>query len=1021
MHKLLLSIFCILCWAIANAQIGAANSTLQLYTTENGLPSNLIKGLQWDNSTGFLWVITEAGIVRLNGIEIKSYNQEKISPLAPEKSQFAVKNNAGDIFISDGSGNIYSIKKNLPVLAKPSSLSNSFINYHFIAVSDTFFSAKIQTTPAFSAPFDKIICLSDTSCLVLFENTLYKYSINLKSPVVIKEYQNRINTIFRIDNNCFFLDNKNNPFILNTSTYSSSPVKFIPSENNVLLLNNTSLFWQNGMPNPIYIDANNAWALEYEGGSIIAQKITSVLPTDANISSVEYSKKNKILFIGTESKGMIIITENLVQPKKRKNSNPKNKNAYFSQILLDNGNILTNEGDIIGNNNTPNGQLPINGKFSTRISIINDNLIWYTAKNTKLGFSCLQAFNKLTRQTTIYEKIRLTTQLVVSGNKLYTSNNNGIGLLQGDSILYLHQYPKDVAGINVYDFKEISSGVLAVAGCSGLLKFTIATKKLDTIYSLPNACFGSIWKYKDYIFWGSYGYGYYVYKNGIIKKMPIDKNEYLLYSHCFVSDSFGFCWISTNRGLFKVALEEIVANFENSNSPVYYHYFGKKDGIEMTELNGGCTPCALTLKDKTISFPSMDGLLWVNPITANPILPTGDIYIDEVLIENKNISTEILKNTTLDAGVQEIVIKLGFSAWSNKENLYIDYQFNDTTNWKKLKSEDNPSIQFNNLPSGKYKLRIRKLNGFGINNYSFKTVEFVISKKWFNQWWFYVGLFMALLGLVTLFGKLRNRQFTIQQKKLERQVAEKTKELQLKNEVLEKNDAIKTRLISIISHDIVTPLKFLTMAGKNLIEKKSVMPQQLQEDTLKEMTTTAQELQLLSTNILNWIKYQNENRRLAKEVFNLHDVVDHVMGILQSIARQKKLKLSNAIAENTELNQYLEPLCILLYNLVMNAINFTEKGSIIIQSNKADNKTIITVTDEGVGMTPEQIQNIMSDQFIVSSANIDNRKGNGLGYLIIKDLLKMMGASLQIKSEKTPTKDSSGRKKGTVVSIIIPS
>jgi K+-sensing histidine kinase KdpD len=42
----------------------------------------------------------------------------------------------------------------------------------------------------------------------------------------------------------------------------------------------------------------------------------------------------------------------------------------------------------------------------------------------------------------------------------------------------------------------------------------------------------------------------------------------------------------------------------------------------------------------------------------------------------------------------------------------------------------------------------------------------------------------------------------------------------------------------------------------------------------------------------------------------------------------------------------------------------------------------------------------MADQFIISSANIDKRKGNGLGYLIIKDLVKMMGASLEIKSEK---------------------
>ncbi len=1014
MQKKLFFTFCLCCYLMANAQEQeAATSTLHQYTTENGLPSNLIRGTQWDETTGFLWVITEAGIVRLNGVDIKSYNKEKISPLAPEKGIYAVKNNAGNIFISDGSGKIYTIKQNLPVLSKSAPLNSSFINYHFIAVSDTFFTSKIKTQAAFNAPFEKIICLSDTSCLILFQNIIYLHTLQLKNPVALAVKQKHISTIFKINNTIFFLDNNNQPYIINATTFAATPVNIITADNNLPELNNanTRLYWQTGMQAPVCINGNKAWTLDYNGISIATRLITSLLPADANISSVEYAQKNKTLFIGTESKGIIIITENLVQPKKRKNANPKNKNAYFSQILLNNGNILTNEGDIIGNNNTPQGQLPVTGKFSTRISLTADNLIWYTAKHAKLGFNCLHQFNKTTGKTTVFEKIKITTQLATSGNKLYASNNRGIGLLQGDSILYLYEYPKETSNINTYDFKEISPGVFAVAGCNGLLKFTTATSRLDTIYTLANACFGSIWQYKDYIFWGSYGYGYFVYKNGVVKEMPIDKNDYLLYCHCFVPDAFGFCWISTNRGLFKVALEEITAHFENGKTPIYYHYFGKKDGIEMTELNGGCTPCALTLKDETISFPSMDGLLWVNPLTANPILPTGDIYVDEVLIDNKDIPAEILKNTPLAAGVQEIIFKLGFAAWCNKENLYIDYQLNDTLNWKKLKPEDNVSIQFNSLPAGKYKLRIRKLNGFGLNNYSFKTVEFNIAKRWFTLWWFYVLLFAAVAGLVTLFGKIRNRQFAIRQKKLEHQVAEKTKELQLQNEVLEKNNTIKTRLISIISHDIVTPLKFLTMAGKNLVEKKAVMPEQLQEETLKEMTTTAQELQLLSTNILNWIKYQNENRRLAKEVFNVHDVASQVIRILQSIARQKQLKLNNTIAEDTELNQYLEPLRILLYNLVMNAINFTEKGSIIISSNKAGGKTVITVTDEGVGMTPEQIQNILSDQFIVSSANIDNRKGNGLGYLIIKDLLKMMGASLQIKSEKG---------KGTEVVVMIP-
>jgi signal transduction histidine kinase len=166
------------------------------------------------------------------------------------------------------------------------------------------------------------------------------------------------------------------------------------------------------------------------------------------------------------------------------------------------------------------------------------------------------------------------------------------------------------------------------------------------------------------------------------------------------------------------------------------------------------------------------------------------------------------------------------------------------------------------------------------------------------------------------------------------------------------------------------------------------------------MTHTAQELQLLSTNILNWIKYQNENRRLLKEDFNLHGIVNQVVGILHNLAHQKKLQLLNAVDPEMQVHQFSEPLRIIIYNLVANAINFSEKGQITISAKKTDETVEVEVTDEGVGMTQEQIKNIMADQFIISSANIDNRKGNGLGYLIIKDLVKMMDAKLIIKSEK---------------------
>jgi signal transduction histidine kinase len=129
------------------------------------------------------------------------------------------------------------------------------------------------------------------------------------------------------------------------------------------------------------------------------------------------------------------------------------------------------------------------------------------------------------------------------------------------------------------------------------------------------------------------------------------------------------------------------------------------------------------------------------------------------------------------------------------------------------------------------------------------------------------------------------------------------------------------------------------------------------------------------------------------------------------MARQKDVRLVNEIDGDIVVFQYIEPVKIVLYNLILNGINFTPEGFIRVGCVHSGDSISLVIGDTGVGMTQEQINNIMADHFIISSANVDNRKGNGLGYLIIKDLLKIIRGRLTIQSEKG---------KGTIVTVWVP-
>jgi signal transduction histidine kinase len=999
------------------ANLGFAQSQIRVdeLSTENGLPSNGIKGMQWDENTGFLWIATEAGIARYNGIDLKVFTKEN-TPNLSERMLFMVRNQSGKLFTADQWGYTFTISKNKLVflghLGKDDPL---LFKLFLLSTTDRLLQERsIKSRRHYFVPYLKEAVINDTTVYLLAYSRLIKFTLNTERLVNIRGIEEPALQLFKIRNAVFIAGESRILYNVDTDLNRASRMKVKDANGKDFDLRPylKFIFWQTGMDNPVIIIEDKAFLLLHHKDELRLEEIASEVPTNAYISVVQYSAKRKLLFIGTESKGIFVINEKRIRQIKRDDAGLKERNAYYGQVELNDGRILTNQGHIIGGKSTDPSELPISSFHISAIKT-NDSLLWYSAQNPAKERTNLFQYNYSSGKVKVYDKYITSSHLslVATGGNTYLAREDGIAVIKGDQFNYVYKFPGNIKQI-IYTMLEFEKGKLLIATCNGLSLFNTANNKMDTIFQVKGFCVRSIWKFGDYVFFGTYGKGFYIMKDGKVKPMPLDKNKFLLYAHCFIADRMGYVWISTNRGLFKVMLKELVQAFEKDITQVYYHYYGKHDGMEMTEMNGGCTPCAIELKNKTLSFPTMDGLLWVDPEKAIPVLPDGDIFVDQIIVNGKayNPDDEIF-NMSLPASSDEISFELGFPAWANKENIYVDYQLNKGSNWKQVMIEKDATIQFNNLPSGKYTLTIRKLNGFGTGNYSYKVLNFEITTPWFGKWWFYLLAALALYAIFYGYFKYRTSQFIRAQKKLEQQVAEKTSELQEKNAVLEKTGNLKTRLISIISHDIVTPLKFLSVAAKNINEKRTQMPEELQKETLTEIANTSQELQMLSTNILNWIKYQNENRKIAMEFVNLHQMADSVCSVLNSFAKQKNLNLENNIDPTIEVFQYYDPLKILLYNLVSNALNFTERGSVFLESSESADAIFLMVKDDGKGMTAEQISNILSDDYIITSANVDNKKGNGLGYLIIKDLIKMINGRLSITSQKN---------QGTIVTVQVP-
>jgi len=996
------------------------NYHIQRFSTDNGLPSNGIKGLQWDEKTGFLWIATEAGVARYNGADFLVFNRARSPEMYSERMLFLLRTRDGRIYTSDETGDLFFVMQNkLQFVGQVKvDVRSSTFKLTGLAASGKLFRQSSQQPPAdfgFSWYQEQLVPLSDSRLLLTHNDSLYDYRAGLPIPAFITTLA-PASRIFYCQNKLFVFHPVNGFYQLDPDNPVKSPVSLEGWEK---MAHKPILFWDYGMHKPLLVDGSNVFALSYVDGKLRSRLICSALPREGLLSFLKYDSAAGMLFVGTQSRGIYIIRKNEVRTVRKAPATPDRPTAYYSQLALPAGSFLSDKGDVLGGGNDPS-VLAFRGTFNNFVYSDPDSVYWYSSNDTLYGFSI-----RTHRLQSVFAGAgSITTGFAASEGRLYLANAIGIGELKGDKVEYTYRYPRADINSN-FPFATIATGpgLLAIATCNGLFRYDVRARRLDTLLHIPGICVRALWMYKGYLFVGTYGRGIWLYREDAVRSpddrrdairpIPLDKKGYLQYAHCFVPDRSGYCWISTNHGLFRARPDDMIAAYGDADKEVYYHYYGREEGMEMTELNGGCTPCALALNDTTLSFPSMDGLVWVNPRGDIPTLPAGAIYIDSFVADSQRINTTSLPRPQLPAGTRDLSFNLAFPAWANPENQDIEYRLEPwSKDWEPLDGTHRPELHFSNLPDGDYHLLVRKANGFGNPHLELAVSSFTILPHWYQQPWSWLLGVCLLSALVITLVRWRTRRFHLRQHNLEKQIAEKTRELQVKNEELEKTDLIKTRLISIISHDLVTPLRFLHLTGKNLIEKKEELTEDLLQEAIGEMATTSKELELLSTNILNWIKYRNEDRRLAKESFDLHELVTQLCSIFNALARQKQLRLINAVDEGLVLYQYIEPVKIVLYNLILNGINFTTEGYICISSIRSKDGTTLQIQDTGVGMTQDQINNIMADQIIISSANVDNRKGNGLGYLIIKDLLKILRGSLNIRSEK---------ERGTTVTVWIPS
>lgn len=234
-----------------------------------------------------------------------------------------------------------------------------------------------------------------------------------------------------------------------------------------------------------------------------------------------------------------------------------------------------------------------------------------------------------------------------------------------------------------------------------------------------------------------------------------------------------------------------------------------------------------------------------------------------------------------------------------------------------------------------------------------------------------------------------------------KELSRKNEDLAAVNIKLKEMDRLKSEFLANMSHELRTPLTAILGFSELLIDEVMGKVNEEQKDSLKNIITSGQHLLKLINDVLDLSKIEAGKMELHPETFHLLAAIDFVTGTVMPLVDKKGQTLKVEMAEGMP-DIYADPGKIrqLLLNLVGNAIKFTPAGgTITIGAGIKDNNIVLSVSDTGIGIKPEDRERVFQEFQQAKGSASRQYGGTGLGLTLSKKIAEMHGGRVDLESE----------------------
>lgn len=1034
------------------AQIGYA---VTHYSSENGLPQNSIKSIMSD-AEGFIWLGTEDGLVRFDGRRFtvfnssnlklntnrvagirlstkfvkEGYQQEraKVAYAAFGKfsSKYSAKIEDGRVtvdtlyasnrdckIVSSGIGTIkmddVTLVANIPDILSNSQSGN---DHHIIATGTgdgDFFSVSQTHVRYFEGWKKKYECKSPGSNLWSYftiGNQLY--------------YREALKTFAQVVNG------KVSKFTLGSVFHEGLVSKKFKRKE--------KLYWNGNSQQAFLATGNDLFILEQKAGQLSSRLLLEncdVLEKEVDV--IYFDSTSEKIFLGSVVNGLYVLTK--TQFTCLLSSGEATDNVFYAQTPISANSVVTPTGVVLGKKAISGTIITDRVKALKRVNS-DDKRVLLKISDGSLLIKSKENLFRIDRHGNPPAKVCKFDHEIKAlcesqeGNVWIGVIEKGLyRLKRSDSEQIPHFISndslKEITYLETRSMQEILIGT-----SSGLFVFNTQTQKSRHVKYTEGLYIKSIHPEKNGQVWlAVQGKGLMLWDgNNQVVNFPLDRKGYLGSSHCIVDDGLGYLWIPTNRGLFQFSKKDLLLYASNAEGNLdksaelkqyatppkepYYSYHTLDEGFLTNEFNGSCQPCAANLTNGYISLPSLKGLVWFLPKAIQNYAPQGQIILDKVVFDGREVSFE---KGILHCPYNADDIELSFATayFGNRDNLGISYaivpkgQTITYSDWIPL-NNDELKIHLSGSRSGNYDLYIGKIGGFG-NHFVSTHLLLEFPQKWYGNGWIIFLLFASILGVFTLLteaiNRYRLRAEVAKNAKLAEIIAVRTEELSRTLAGLEISERDKaeqlyllSRLVASISHDVQSPLKFMSFVLRKIPDLVET------NDTESILTTSvlasnmSDRMSTMLEQLIDFSKMQVYGKKIKFETIDLHKLVQDKIELFWGIIKLNNSTFHNAIPREKRVNADYRLLSIIIHNLLDNAAKYTVDGEIWVYVERTDDFTKELVIANTGNNIPTELVAMINSSFNEGTIKelVDSGALKGLGLLIVKEVAALANISVTV-------------------------